>query len=224
MRRRRALGTLGGALLGVLAGCGAGSDEQTPATTTTRRTTRRTPTRTPTPTPTPSPTPTATPPPTPAPAPVSHGLDERFVVDEGGTPFAYTVHGLRTAERLLTTTAPEGTRFVVADCTVENLQDEETLLPTDDIWLLAEGVRRSVGVSASNAAGEDSRIERRSLASRPFTATPTRGVLAFSEAPLAPEEYRLHFTPPGTTGPTSDDPTLTHRVPVGPLDRLDRVE
>lgn len=224
MRRRQALGTLGAVLVGGLAGCGTGTNDST-TTATTATTTRRT-TRRPTETATPTPTRTATPSPTPtaAPEPVTHELGERFVVDEGGEPFAYTVHGLRTAERILMTSAPEGTRFVVVDCTAESLQGGRTFLPTDDIWLRASDVRRSVGVSTSSSAAEDPRIDRRSLAGETFIDVPIRGVFAFAEVPTDPDDYALHFTPPGTTGPVSPDPTLTHRIGVGSLGDLERIE
>lgn len=222
MRRRRLLAGIGAACLGAASGCGGQSDQPTATETGTG-----TPTATPTSTPTETPTETAsaTPTATPAPTPVSHGRGERFVVDEGDEPFAYTVNGFRRADRLLTTTAPEGTAFLVVTCTVENLQAGAATLPEGDVWLRAPDVRKSVSVSASNAAGSDSRIGEPSLTQGSLLPdSPRRGVVVFPNAPLAPTDYRLLFTPPGTRGPISADPTDTHQVPVGSLRDVEPIE
>lgn len=221
MRRRSVLAGAT-AFVGLLAGCGGDSGEPTESPTespTATETVTATPTATASPTP--SPTPTAT----PTPEPVAHELDERFVVDEGGQPFAYTVHEARRTDRIVTTSADEGHTFVVVTCTVENLQDEEVTLPNEDIWLRATGVRKSASIPLTDSAASDPRVAERSLTgSALFADKPTRGVVAFGNVPLAPTDYRLLFTPPGTTGPISSDPTRTHQVPIGALNRVAAIE
>jgi len=224
VRRRRLLAGIGAACLGVTAGCGGQSDEPT-ATGSATETATPTATRTATPAPAPTETTTPTPTATPAPEPVTHARGERFVVDDESEPFAYTVNGLRRTDRLLTTTSPEGTVFLVVTCTVENLGGDGVPLPEGDIWLRAPDVRKSASVPASNAAGTDSRVGERSLTEGPLPPdTPRRGVVVFPDAPLAPADYRLLFTPPGTSGPISPDPTDTHRVPIGSLRDVDPIE
>lgn len=152
-------------------------------------------------------------------------MGERFVVDEENRPFAYTVHEVRRTDHILTTSAAGGRTFLLVICTVENLQDENATFPHGDVWLRSTDVRKSVNVSLSDSAASDPRIRQSSLTGGTlFPGTPKRGVVAFDNAPLSPTDYRLLFTPPGTTGPISPDPRETHQVSIGGLQDVPVVE
>lgn len=109
--------------------------------------------------------------------------------------------------------------FVVVDMTAEKLSGGDAAVPVESIILRGGVVKRS-STELSNAAANDERIDRPSLAdTNAFPGEPVRGVLAY-DVPRGPSDrLYLRITPPDDT---SDE--AAHAVPVGPLDGIPPLE
>ncbi|MFB6304346.1 MAG: hypothetical protein ABEH47_04205 [Haloferacaceae archaeon] len=187
-------------------------------TATPTETPTPTPTETPTPTPTETPTETPTPTPTPTPTgPPNHPTGERFVVGEGSSAFAYTAHRFLRAERLGRGKGlPARGVYVIGDFTVEKLSGRYSPVPVESM-VLRGGVVQRVQVDVTNAAPDDDRIDRQSLANvAAFPDEPVRGIVVYDVPPDAAGDLYVRITPPNASGTD-----VAHDVPIGPLDSIE---
>ena len=205
MKRRPILAACGTALFAGLAGCsggdgGSGAEaEGTEAPTATE-------------------TPTATPTETPEPSIVTESLGGAFTVGEGDRAVGFTVQDLLRAQALGPTQNEEATdTYLVVVLTVENPQSRTIDVPVGNVRLRASGTVKNVDLNASEALGEDRRVDIDSIAtaSVPAGESVTGGVVY--DAP-AGNDYRIEFTPlDGAEG-------RPHEVPVGDVADLDAIE
>jgi hypothetical protein len=213
MRRRQYLSALAVLSAGI-AGCSEGGESPTETATSTATPTA-TATATPTETPTPTPTPTAVPTRLP-----THEMGERFVVGTGNRAFAYTVHRVLRAQQLGMGDGLQARGvFVIADMTVEKVSGDRDAVPVESI-ILRGGVLKRVNAELTNAAANDDRLDRRSLAdTMAFPREPVRGVVAYDVPRDASNDLYLRITPPN-----DDSDEAAHAVPIGPYDTITPLE
>jgi hypothetical protein len=215
VRRRSILVTCGAALTAGLAGCSGGGDgggsdgdetETDPAMDSA----------TPTDTPTDTPTETATE--TPEPSTVTESVGQSFTVGEGDRAVGFTFERLLRAQALGPTQNEEATdTYVIAILTVENPQSRTIDVPVGNMRLRATGTVKNVDLAASQALGEDRRIDVDSIASASIPAgeSVTGGIVY--DAP-AGSDYRIEITPlDGAEG-------RPHELPIGDISELDALE
>jgi hypothetical protein len=214
VKRRPILAACGTALSAGLAGCSGGGDGGNGGAS--GGTDAATPTETPTATPTE--TPTATPTETPEPSVVTESLGGAFTVGEGDRAVGFTVEDLLRAQALGPTQNEEATdTYLVVVLTVENPQSRTIDVPVGNVRLRASGTVKNVDLNASEALGEDRRVDVDAIAtaSVPAGESVTGGIVY--DAP-AGNDYRLEFTPlDGAEG-------RPHEVPVGDIADLDAIE
>lgn len=201
------------ALAAGLTGCsGSGDDGGSGGETTDA------PTATATETATTTETATATETATPEPSVVTESVGTAFTVGEGDQSVRFTVRELLRAQALGPTQNEEATdTYLVVVATVQNPQTRTVDVPVGSVRLRATGTVKNVDLAASEALGEDRRVELDSIAaaSIPAGESVTGGIVY--DAPTG-NDYRLVFTPlDGAEG-------RPHEVPVGNLADLDAIE
>lgn len=214
MKRRTLVASLGTVTLGSIAGCSGGSGGDETATETATATATETATATTTETATETTTETATATPTAA----THAVGERFVVGEGNDAVPYTVGGFRRSDWIGREGIGEGAdgAFLIMLLTVENVRNSTRDVPTGNIVVRGDGVRRNVDQRATEAVQNDDRIDEESLAFATMPGgQPRTGVLVY-DVPLD-NAYRVEFTPTGGSG----EP---HYVEVGAIDGVTALE
>lgn len=214
MNRRSILAACGTALTAGLAGCSGGGtggsggeDEATDE-----------PTATETPTATPTETPTATPTATPEPSVITESLGQAFTVGEGERSVGFTVQELRRAQALGPTQNEEATdTYLIVVMSVENPQSRTIDVPVGNTRLRASGTVKNVDLNASEALGEDRRIDIRSIATASIPAGESVTGAVVYDAPTG-NDYRIEFTPLDGAG------GRPHEVPVGDIADVEAIE